>query len=133
MHVCILLHKTADAEETLPGSVSVLFPQEAEQLREYFKANIRYGGMKVFKFHWEAGSWLNISPELPSCPLDPLLLSPPVPFIESVAAACDATELVADYRIHVELNSGQANPGREVALADINDLNWPAESEARAR
>ena len=131
--VLLLLHVSNDAEETLLGSISVIFNRDAVNLREYFKGVVRYGGLIVFRFHWGANAWMNIDPNPPSSPMSPVLMCPPMPFIDAVAAACDATELVSNFRICVERRSGTCEPGREVQLADIADLNWPSESEARAR
>ena len=131
--VLMIPHVSDDMEETLLGSISVIFNRDAANLREYFKGVVRYGGLIVFRFHWGANAWMNIDPNPPSSPMSPVLMCPPMPFIEAVAAACDATELVSNFRICVERRSGTCEPGREVQLADIADLNWPSESEARAR
>ena len=78
--------------ETLPGSTSVVFLQEAENLREYFKNVVKYGGVVAFRFHWGVKARMNIDPSPPLRPMEPALLCPAVAFVEAAAAACDARD-----------------------------------------
>ena len=83
-----VLIKVASLES---GVVELVFPKNAEDLREDIKQNLRVGGIKVCHWHPGAGIWSNM--ERNSKPQQPVLNCSPTDFI------LDESEFASEWKI----------------------------------
>ena len=79
------------------GVVHLLFPKQAEDLRELIKYNPFVDDVKAVNWHPQACVWANMTYD--SIPTKPVLLAHPQGFIKAATELFDSTELVSDWTI----------------------------------
>ena len=79
------------------GAVHLVFPKQAEDLRELIKQHLKVDEMRACHWHPKAGVWSNMTYD--SIPTKPVLTAHPHDFIRAAIELFDSSELVSSWSI----------------------------------
>ena len=79
------------------GAVHLVFPKQAEDLRELIKQHLKVDEMRACHWHPKAGVWSNMTYD--AIPTKPVLTAHPHDFIRAAIELFDSSELVSSWSI----------------------------------